>query len=341
MPTTSLTVENQYLTSTMFSRLEELKNMVDRPYRFVSDMEKMGKVEKNFGERIIIPFKTNRHSSTTQLTNNGYDPINLSVSPLGTPGWDQPGDWIRPVVISGHEQRINDGAEKVLDILEERVKDAYAGLRQELQQQILSGDVATMSDLNTLNGSDATGFIEEHAVGSQVNTNHNINKTTYASLVGFQNQIADGSGNFSANGLDGLDSILARSREVTEGGSKLRWYSTIEAYLLLKTELRSQEQYIKAEDYDGGRMYLTHGMVPIVPIRDLPTDGAVTTNDPWSMLLLDWEHFYFMCKPGYWFKAGEFEKQSGYDVRASFIHLMGQTVMDYWPTHGLLFDANA
>ena len=53
MAQTPLTFDNQYLSTTMYSILEDMRSMIDRPARFIDDMESMGKEEKTFGERLV------------------------------------------------------------------------------------------------------------------------------------------------------------------------------------------------------------------------------------------------------------------------------------------------
>ena len=342
MSSTSLTVSDQLLTSTMFSYMKELTSGIDRPRFFLNDLEKLGKVEESGGERMIIPLNFNRHSVGTQLT-SGYEPINLTTQPLGTPGHDGWMDTIRPVVFSGHEGRINRGKAKVLDLLQERVKDTYEGEREEIQTQILKGTIASKSDLNTLNGiDDSTGFLEATAYGSQSHVVHNISKATYASAVHWNNQWVDGGGSFSSNGLDGLYDILTRVLVLGGNTAKLRWYLSIACANLLKRGLNSHEQYLSESELDGGRRVMAFGGVPVQPLSDsdLPIAGATSTATPVSAMLIDFEHINIVVQQGAWFASGPFEKQSGFEVKASFMNTMAQLRAKRLSTSALLTNAN-
>ena len=59
-------------------------------------------------------------------------------------------DCIRPVVISGHEERLNRGEAEIVSILESRLQDTEQGFRAEFEEQLLFGNVPSMSDSVTL-----------------------------------------------------------------------------------------------------------------------------------------------------------------------------------------------
>ena len=349
MPTTSLTFDNQLLTTTLYAIIDEMKSQIDRPVLFVDNIEKNMETEDG-GERLIIPLNFDRHSTTTQLS-TGYEPINMTVQPLGTPGFATWGDWIRPVVISGHEERINRGKYKVLDILEERAKDTYNGMRLDFQRQLVTGDVTTLSDCNTINGSgtatsaaDTTGFLETLAVGAQTNTVVNVDKTAHQTSLGWQNQSLDLNGPPVSTGttlIDGLYDQCVRIRELAaENASKLCIYGSLEMGIALKEQIQTFERYVDSKELDAGRTVMMFNGIPIELIRDVGNNGnpAALTETDWGFTIIDHASIKWVSQSGYHFKTGEFVTQSGYDVRASFLHLMGQLKTNYLGSSSVLYD---
>lgn len=335
MTTTSLTISDQLLTTTMFARMKMLKSQIDRPTFFADDIEKLAKEEEEGGERMLIPLNFTRHSSTTQLS-TGYEPVNQAVSPLGETGHEAWGDWIRPVLISGHEERLNRGKAKILSMLDERVKDTYNGMRLEWQQALVTGNASNMTDCIGINGSDFTdGVLETSAFGSQSNSVHNVSKSTYATSVGWQNQVVDCQDQFSQFGLIGMYGMMTRVLSVSNP-KKLRWYGSISGVNNIKNALGSQERYLSEAELDGGRRVMSFGDIPIQTLQDLPNAGTNTTGNPFTFILIDFENIQWITQKGYHFKPGAFETQSGYDVRASFLHLMGQMRVRWMASSGVI-----
>lgn len=339
MPTTSLTFDNQLLTTTLYAIIDEMKSQIDRPVLFVDNMEKSMETEDG-GERLIIPLNFDRHSTTTQLS-TGYEPINMTVQPLGTPGYAQWGDWIRPVVISGHEERINRGKYKVLDILEERARDTYNGMRLDFQKQLVTGNVTTMSDCLTINGTDvATGFLESVAPPGQTNTVVNVSKSAHSTSLGWQNQAIDQGGAPAGTSIiDALYDQCVRIRELAaENASKLCIYGSLDAGIALKDQIQTFERYVDSKELDAGRTVMMFNGIPIELIRDISNNGSVVGNTDWGFCILDHASIKWVSQAGYHFKTGEFVTQSGYDVRASFLHLMGQLKTNYLGSSSVVFN---
>lgn len=332
---TTLTVSDQLLSTTLFSHMKTMKSQINKPVPFLEDLEKLGMEEEEGGERMIIPMAFNRHSRTTQLS-TGYEPINLTVKPIGNPGYDGWCDVIRPIVIAGKDNRVNRGKAKIISIMETRSQDAYDGLRMEMQQQLIQGGQAGWSDCNNLNGTDnTTGFLESAAYGSQTNVVHNLSKATYNFSVGWQNQWTDLANSFSTNGLQGMYDMMTRVFALSKG-AKLRWYASIKATNNLKRALNSNERYLSESELDGGKRVMTFGGAPVSTLfSDMPNAGTNTTATPWSFMLVDFDELKFVKQKGFYFEAGEFETQSGYDVQASFIHTMGQLRVTYLANFGL------
>lgn len=347
MPNTSLTVPNHLLSSTAMIRLDKIKSAIDKPYRWVDTMEKVGREEVEGGERVIVPWEFNRHSNTTRFV-NGYEAIDLTLQPIMTPGHEDWMDVVRPVGISGNESRKNRGNKtKILSMVDRRTKSTVNGLRAQLQQQVWQSNVTELTDLVSANGTDdSTGFIEEVALAAQDNVIHNLARATYPH-PGFQNQRYDGAGSFSANGLIGMHDIMVRVKDLVKGNdahpsdSAVHIYASIALQGHLKRAVNSNERYLSQDKLDAGRMVMMYGEYPIISMSDLPNAGTQTTADPWSAVFFDHAAIQFYAQKGAYFEMTEFEKPSGYDVQVAYLHLMGQLIATYLGSSGVLYDAEA
>lgn len=319
----TLVFSDQFLTTTLMYRVEKMRSMIDRPLRFLDDMLAMGKDEVAGGERVLISWKFGRHANNTQLS-TGYEPLNLSVSPIGTPGHDS---WFyvqRPILYSGREDTLNRDKHKVISIIESRGEDTELGLKADVEDEALRGDVPTMSDLNTLNGTDdATGFLEEDIVGSQTNTVHNTSKATYATAAYFQNQTSDIANSFSANGLTSLFKAHIRSEDLAQEPSKIIGYGSLSLMEHLKRAVQTNERYV-SESNDAGQPVMSFGGRKLRVTSRLPNSGVNTTAQKWSLVFIDWSALRFVAQKGKCFSLTPFREISGYDVRAAFMNIFGQ-----------------
>jgi hypothetical protein len=346
MPSTSFLFNDEYFTTTLYAATKKIVDQLDYSLPLLAEEERIhgkGKPSIEGGNRLTIGLNFSEHSETTELV-TGYEPINYNITEIGTPGIDDWADAIRPVLISGHDKRINRGSEhKLLDIVEERGKATMSAFRRQLHKRKWGLQNTGLSDINTLNGFDFTdGFLEAAAIGSQSNVVHGISKATYAFSVGWQNSVFDGAGSFNLNGLTGLDFMMIdimTKREIETG--KACWYASTSAFANLKRAVRSQEQYVDARMLDTGMLSLTYNGYKVLPNRDMPNAGATTTADPWSFAFIDHESIKNTVNGSDYFRTGEFVSQSGYDVSAAPIHLMMQYMTDYLGTSAVLFDADA
>jgi hypothetical protein len=343
MPDTTLVVNNELLTSTAFKRLKDIRSQIDRPYRWVTEMEAGGKDVEEGGERLIIPFEMGRHSNTTRFS-NGYEAIDLTAKPILTPGSQGWMDVVRPVLISGHENRINRGSrEKIFSILDRRLKNTEQGLRAEFQQQALRGNVPAMVDLVSLNGFDnTTGFLEQAAVGAQSNVIHTIPRG--ANLhPGFQNQRYNVAGSASTLLLIAAYDVATRVRDLANGNPnampKVVGHISIECQNNLKRALNTNEQYLSEKELNGGRRVMMWGEWKLESNSDLPNSGAVTAGSPWSIAFIDHNALRFVAQKGAYFDLTKFDTPVGYDVQVAFMHLMGQMAGSYFGTSGVVYGA--
>lgn len=338
MPSTTLTVTNQLLSSTTFQWSKDYRSQIDRPTEFVDDAEKMGMDEEEGGERMIIAANFTRHSNTTQLS-TGYDAVDLAVNAPLTPGHEGWYDGIRPVVISGHEERINRGAAAKLKLAKVRYEDTVKGLELDFQLASLQGGMANYSDLRTFNGADdTTGFLEAVAYGSQTNVVHNLSKATYSTSVGWQNQFYDCNNSASTLLLQAMYDTHTRIKVLCSDPGKLKWYISIATANNLKRALNTNERYLSAKELDGGRRVMMFDGTPISEVKDLPSTGTNSTLKPWGAMLVSWGDVQFVAQKGFYMKDGSWFdlSPSGQEGRAMFRHLMGQWRARYLAASGVI-----
>lgn len=321
---TAFTVDSETLSATGFLKEKEvIQNEARLPVGF-AEFEK-NKKQQSGGTRIEVRISDNFHSDTVQFTGAGYDDISLDVRQILYPGWEQWFDAVRPVVISGHEDRVNRGPEKIVALWEERVENSHLGMRLEFVEQLFAGDQSRVSDMLSLNGIDNTdGLLEEDTVGNQSNEVHTLSKTTFASGYAWQNQLRDIINSASENAVDALYGLITDIRRKTRDFSKHRWYWTLALAGHMKKLVAPNEMYMKESDLDQGRRVMMFGGIPVEESMFLPTDGTTTTTYPMSALLLDHANVYWLENTGFWFKMGPVRERDQKDVQAAFIHSMGQ-----------------
>lgn len=349
MATTTLTVGNELLSTTMHVLMKEFRDNVHESVAFLDAQERIhgaGNPVQAGGTRIVVPLGMGEHSSTTRLQ-TGFERINLSVSDVFVPAVYQFAHVVRPVAISSEEEFVNQGDSAVLSILESRVKMTANALKREFVEQIVAGSVVGWEDWNTLNGVDAAtigqaGFLEEDTVGNQGNTVGGVSKNTYSSKTGWQNQIFDGAGSFNANGLAGLYDLMVEINSKSPSGPPNVILASRAGFKNLKRALSAQERYVDQAALDGGRMVQTFDGIQIDVEFNMPTGGATTGTDPISFYFLNLNDIHCLWDPKGYFDLSDFETVSGeYDVRAAKMRVRGQLIAKHLGSSGIGFDLEA
>jgi hypothetical protein len=342
MATSTLTIGNELLSTTMHILMKDWRDNVHESVAFLDAQERVhgaGKPVQSGGSRIVVPLGFGEHSSTTRMQ-TGFERIDLSVEDVFQPAQYDWGHVVRPVAISSEEEMVNQGDSAVLSILESRVQMTANALKREYVKQIVKGGQAGWEDWNTLNGVDvATGFLEENAVGAQGNTVGSVSKSTFSGKTGWQNQMFDGSGSFNANGLAGLYDLKVEINAVSPSGPPNVILASRAGFKNLKRALQAHERYVDQSKIDGGRMVEMFDGVPINVEFNMPNDGTTTTGDPISFYFLNMNDIYTLWDPQGYFDLSDFETVSGeYDVRAAKLRCRGQLIAKHLGSSGLAFD---
>ena len=342
MATSTLTIGNELLSTTMHILMKDWRDNVHESVAFLDAQERVhgaGKPVQSGGSRIVVPLGFGEHSSTTRMQ-TGFERIDLSVEDVFQPAQYDWGHVVRPVAISSEEEMVNQGDSAVLSILESRVQMTANALKREYVKQIVQGSQTGWEDWNTLNGVDvATGFLEENAVGAQGNTVGSVSKSTFSGKTGWQNQMFDGSGSFNANGLAGLYDLKVEINAVSPSGPPNVILASRAGFKNLKRALQAHERYVDQSKIDGGRMVEMFDGVPINVEFNMPNAGTTTTGDPISFYFLNMNDIYTLWDPQGYFDLSDFETVSGeYDVRAAKLRCRGQLIAKHLGSSGLAFD---
>ena len=122
MATSSLTIGNELLSTTMYILMKEWRDAVHQSVAFLDAQERVhgaGSPSQEGGTRIVAPLGFGEHSTTTRLQ-TGFERIDLSVSDVFQPAVYQWAHVVKPVAISAEEEFINQGESAVLSILHRR-----------------------------------------------------------------------------------------------------------------------------------------------------------------------------------------------------------------------------
>lgn len=300
MGTTAITFNDEVLTAAALNYVNDPKNMREITY-FGYDHALAMKENLAGGEVIIPRWKTKRHSTPSGL-DNGYELPNLSVETIYTPGVQRPFWVVQPVLISAIDETKFGGSGKLLDVLKDRVDMVRDHMSANGQAALFRGPAASGSwggvtqytGLVPLNGTDSsTGFLE--AATSGTNSIHTVTKATYPATTHprFHNYWRDVGSAAGVNLLNALHGGVLTMRLRDQGGmkpSEYRFYTGITPGEFMKRVLRPLETYASEKELDDGkRMALVFAGAPMYPIADMPTNGASTATQRYSIIGMNWK----------------------------------------------------
>jgi hypothetical protein len=348
MGTTSVTVGNDILSAAMFIHMNEWRDGLHLAFGFLDSQNRVhgkGQPSEDGGSRIIVPVGLAEHSSDTQLT-TGYEEIDISVADGLRPAVYTWAHTVRPIAISGEEERLTGGSKtQVINLSKARTEMVANEMRRKFSKQMVSGNVTGWTNWNTLNGIDRSGgFLEEDAVGSQTNSIGGLSKSTYSTTQGWQNQLYDGAASFNANGLTGLYNLLTKIRARSPSGDPDIILASELGAINLKRALQANERYVSAKDLDGGKQVQMFDGIPVTVEPQMPistaTGGSSSNTNPMTFAVINSKDIYVLwdSEIGYFYLT-EFEFISGkYDVRSAKMHCRGQLIAKLLGSSGLAVD---
>jgi len=330
-------ISNDLLSSTLYSiRDSEVDNLFKK-VAFLDGVRRAGGIEtESGGIKIQRPLSIAEHSTITQLS-TGYEPVSLAVNDVLRPAVYDWCDFTAPIVITKKEEMENSGEYAIVKILESRMKSVMGMLRRELNKQILRGDSAVLSQMNTLNGDvgigSATGFLEHLVTTAQTNVVGGISKATF-NVSGWTNQFANAAGTLAMNDLYNLY-IAANS--VAPAGDISHLIMSDSAFSQYRNLLFAQERFVQTDKLDGGRMSLAFNGAVAEQDPEMGFASSVAGNCDAYMLNYDGVKLVFHTEGD--FAVSPFEHISGTTARAAQLYVKAQLVADHLGGQGVLINA--
>ena len=335
-----MAISNDLLSSTLYSiRDSEVDNLYKK-VAFLDGVRRAGGVEtESGGIKIQRPLSIAEHSTITQLA-TGYEPVSLAVNDVLRPAIYDWCDFTAPIVITKKEEMENSGEYAIVKILESRMKSVMGMLRRELNKQILRGDSAVLSAVNTLNGDtglgSATGFLEHLSPvlpSGQNNVVGGISKATFQ-VPGWLNQFANAGG---ALAMTDLYDLYIAANNVAPSGDVSHLIMSNTAFAQYRNLLFAQERFVQTDKLDGGRMALAFNGAVAEADPEMGFASSVAGNCDAYMLNYDGIKLIFHSEGD--FAVSPFEHISGTTARAAQLYVKVQLVADHLGGQGVLINA--
>lgn len=339
-----MAISNDLLSSTLYSIRDGEVDELYKKVAFLDGVRKNGGVEtEDGGIKIQRPLALAEHSTITQLA-SGYEPVSLAVNDILRPAIYDWCDFVAPIVVTKKEELENSGDKAIVKIVEARMRSVMGMLRREMNKQILVGNSAVLTSLNTLNGDTAggTGFIEPETPANQTNVVGGISKVTFP-VTGWQNQFFDAAGAFGTNGLKGLSELSISASTVAPMGEIKHVIMSQKCFALYRESLRAQERYIDVKTLDGGRLALAwnNAIVEADPVMGFAANSSTAGAGFYSAYLLNYDGIKLVFHSDADFAVSPFEYISGTTARSAQLYVKSQLIADFLGGQGLLFDAEA
>ena len=333
-----MAISNDLLSSTLYSIRDGEVDELYKKVAFLDGVKKAGGVEvEKGGIKIQRPLSIQEHSSITQLA-TGYEPVSLAVNDVLRPAVYDWADFVAPIVITKKEEMENSGEYAIVKILEARMKSVMGMLRRELNKQILVGNSAVLSNVQTLNGDSgglgsANGFLEPLVPGSQVNTVGGISKTAFP-VPGWLNQFEDAGGTLA---MSQLYNLYIAANSVAPMGDISHLIMSSNALSQYRQLLFANERFIDTKTLDGGRMGLAFNGALAEQDPEMGFTCSVAGNVDAYMLNYQGIKLIFHSEGD--FSVSPFEHISGTTARAANLYVKCQLVADFLGGQGVLINA--
>jgi hypothetical protein len=335
-----MAITNDLLSSTLYSIRDGEVDELFKKVPFLDDAKKHGGIEyEDGGIKIQRPLSVAEHSSISLMT-TGYEPVSLAVADVLKPAIYDWCDFAAPIVISKKEELENSGEKAVVKIVEARMRSVMSLLRRELNKQILAGSSATLTTMNTLNGSTAgvNKFLEPRVPGAtQTSVVGGLAKNTL-NVPGFFNQFQTAAGAFGTNGLGAMHNIYTAANVVTPMGEINSIIASTAAFANYKRSLFANERYIDEKTLDGGRMALAYAGAVVSADSDMPLNGGGAAV--YSMYFLNFDGIKMVIHKDGDFAVSPFEYISGTTARAATVYFKGQLIADHLGSNGVLINGD-
>ena len=335
-----MAITNDLLSSTLYSIRDGEVDELYKKVPFLDDAKKHGGIEyEDGGIKIQRPLGVAEHSTISQMT-TGYEPVSLAVADVLKPAIYSWSDFVAPVVISKKEELENSGEKAIVKIVEVRMRSVMSLLRRELNKQIIAGSSATLTTMNTLNGSTAGAekFLEPRVPGAtQTSVVGGLAKNTL-NVPGFFNQFATAAGAFGTGGLVAMNQIYTAANVITPMGEIHSVIASTAAFGNYKRALFANERYIDEKTLDGGRMALAYAGAVVSADSDMPINGGGAAV--YSMYFINFDGIKMVIHKDGDFAVSPFEYISGTTARAAQVYFKGQLIADHLGSQGVLINGD-
>jgi hypothetical protein len=302
------------------------------------------------GGRYPFELQVREHSTFTDLSAaGGYVSLSNTANDPGVMGYYSLASVAAPIRLGSQELLIygSGGMNALGEAWKRKTENMIDAAYNFWSQQFVAGGVSGWTSFGTMNGADqATGYIEENAVGSQGNTVGGISKSTYASVGGWQNRVQNIADAFGSNGLNALYSLVTGANRFKAGGNK-GWLCSEAGCNNLARSVQAYQRLVDGKSLDIGRAVMVFREYPVFFEPQMPTTGTATTNDPYTFLLLDVDNIFPVWSkavktsdgsgmPDGFFGVSEMGKEAGNTpVWIQTLHVGGQNIAVFLGTSGL------
>ncbi len=335
-----MAISNDLLSSTLYSIRDTEVDALYKKVAFLDGVRRAGGVETEPGGiKIQRPLSIAEHSTITQLS-SGYEPVSLAVNDVLRPAIYEWCDFTAPIVITRKEEMENSGEYAIVKILEARMKSVMGMLRRELNKQVLRGDSAVLTAMNTLNGNgpgigSATGFLEPLAPASQVNTVGGISKTVFP-VAGWLNQFVNAAGALS---MADLYNLYIASNARAPSGDVSHVIMSQDCFAQYRNLLFAQERFVQTDRLDGGRMALAFNGAVAESDPEMGFQTSLGGNPEVDAYMLNYDGIKLIFHSEGDFDVSPFEHISGTTARAAQLYVKVQLVADFLGGQGILINA--
>lgn len=336
MPTTT-GVQQDILASTLRILARDAKDSTFRAIALLDAVQRAGNIEEvSGGSYVDIPLVLTDHSTITQLS-NGYESVSLAVKDVMRTGSSSWCDAVAPVVITKKEELSNKGERAMVKIAETRMKQVVGMLQREVNKQICAGNSTILTDLQTLNGAVAGGFLHAATFGTQTGTVQGISKAAFPQS--YQNQYMDANGNLT---IAEMQELLVQTKVFGPEGDVDTILASPSSYSAYRSLLEDNERYTSIKEMQdmSGRLALVFGGAPVYIEPSLIGVTASDTN-PLSMYFLNSKLFSLYTDPDAFFEVEPMQAIPGYASMAANIMVRCQLTAGNLSGHGILTDGNS
>ena len=320
MPTTSVTIDWDTLAILGVQAAQSSRDGLALTSGWMEACEKIlgkGLPKWKSGSRRSVDMQMFVHTGITEFL-DGYEEFdNTALAPSRVPIYTPAvSGMLMKIGIQELMQYGNSGDVQgaIQSKIEQLTSNCMGFLQRNWTQRCVASIGSGFSRWTTLNGIDSTaGVFEYLAVGSQTNSIGGLSKSTYSSVIGWQNVVVSLNNAYGTN-QSGLYRAVVRTRRHKNGGKK-GWIMSDAGIENQKRAVQANERYfvekggldsgVPVEKYHGYTLYHE----PQMPVSTA-TGGSGTNTRPITAVLIDFEDIHPEWMKAV--KAGEMQIPDGY-----------------------------